>query len=190
MAPEVFDLADRGAIAKLGRNDLDEQVSGLKGYGKEVDIWALGCVSVEILRQKDGYKQLFERPGSREAFIWASQGEQFARLESFGIYGHLAVDLVHKMLQTKPNRRLQLDQMKDHLYYSFSASAKSFDGYLNTRYAKEKRLPLVLKTDLSAAPTSPDCVLKLSAKRSRGTRPSIDSDEGYTWINPLYLADG
>jgi serine/threonine protein kinase len=56
MAPEVFEMASRSAIAKFGKDDVDEQITGLKGYGKEVDIWALGCVAAEILRQEDGYE--------------------------------------------------------------------------------------------------------------------------------------
>jgi serine/threonine protein kinase len=34
-------------------DDPDEQCTALKGYGKEADVWSLGCVAAELLTAKN-----------------------------------------------------------------------------------------------------------------------------------------
>ena len=46
----------REAIETYGRHDYDEMTEALKGYGKEVDIWSLGCIAAEILRLNDRFE--------------------------------------------------------------------------------------------------------------------------------------
>lgn len=41
------------AVKGYVTNDPDEQCTALKGYGKEVDVWSLGCVAAELLTTKD-----------------------------------------------------------------------------------------------------------------------------------------
>lgn len=59
MAPEVRNMLKKDdVILEHGKLDYDEKIGGLKGYGKESDVWSLGCVFAELMRaRKRGPKE-------------------------------------------------------------------------------------------------------------------------------------
>jgi len=57
MAPEMRDQElNIPLIKKHGLGDYDETIAGLKAYGPEVDVWAFGCLVVDILRDSKHYE--------------------------------------------------------------------------------------------------------------------------------------
>ncbi|KAF6742861.1 kinase-like domain-containing protein, partial [Ephemerocybe angulata] len=57
MAPEMRAMArQKKAHDQAGTMDLDEAIPGLAGYGREADVWSLGCVIAELLRVCEGKK--------------------------------------------------------------------------------------------------------------------------------------
>ncbi|RXW13877.1 hypothetical protein EST38_g11979 [Candolleomyces aberdarensis] len=187
VAPEVQKMIHKVNSAKGYMNDPDEQCTALKGYGKEVDVWSLGCVAAELLTAKERYEPIFRFHGCYEWLTAINDEYRLDQLEFYGIRRSdqaNAADLVLNLLRIDHRRRLQLSEMKDHPYFTDCAEVAAYGRLLDTFIPRNERPRINYHLNLRARPKYPECVLELTATAPQKKIPPLDELSDYTWINP------
>ncbi|TEB25515.1 hypothetical protein FA13DRAFT_1158541 [Coprinellus micaceus] len=112
------------------------------GYGKEVDVWSLGCVAGEILRNAhEAHKVLFGKDDRFRKYATGNRRVQFGILERYiQTDNHFRVDIVYQLLHIDPQRRLILDKIPTHPFFAFwlmekprFPKGKAYQGLLSPR---------------------------------------------------------
>jgi serine/threonine protein kinase len=117
-----------------------EIVMGERRYGVGVDIWSLGCIFYELFMRRplfmgdcqvDTLYRIFQTLGTPNESIWPGVGNvpdwtsQFPRFPGLG-FQHLlayhpwtaeAIDLLSKMLQLDPLKRIMCPQILEHPFF-------------------------------------------------------------------------
>jgi len=99
-----------------------------KGYGYQVDIWALGCLLYEMLTGELAFpfRELYHKPSlfTRLVFYGGHKPQRwFERLSGYKALSMEAKDLLQKMLHPNPKKRLQIDECLHHIWLSSAACA-------------------------------------------------------------------
>ncbi|KAJ2919579.1 hypothetical protein MD484_g829, partial [Candolleomyces efflorescens] len=194
VAPEVQKMIRRINAAKpYIPDDIDEQCAALNCYGKEVDVWSLGCVAAELLTAKSRYEPLFRFHGCYE---WLTAIDDEYRLDQLNVFGIRrrdksqanAADLLLQLLRIDPRRRLQLSEMKEHPYFTECAGIAAYDRLLDTFIPRIERPHINYYLNLRARPKYSECTLQLTATAPQKEVPSLTEPSDYTWINPINLS--
>ena len=81
------------------------------GYGKEVDYWSIGVILYTLLC---GYKPFQTTKDDEDLFEKIKKGEFSFPTEEWDDISDLAKDLVKKLLETDPEKRLDAEGILNH----------------------------------------------------------------------------
>ncbi|RXW17781.1 hypothetical protein EST38_g8083 [Candolleomyces aberdarensis] len=147
MAPEQRAVLDSPSGLRDG-DDHDEERSGLKSraFGKEVDLWALGCIAAELCRDHQ-YKILFDSDEGFKAFVGGSHQRRRICLHKYSLSNVWQIDFILGLLEPNASKRLKISEFKDTSYYRMNHKLKVED-YSKKRMRAEEIPDFLLEFDL------------------------------------------
>ncbi|KAJ2934388.1 hypothetical protein H1R20_g2729, partial [Candolleomyces eurysporus] len=184
MAPE-----QRGVLGLPSVRGSDEQGKGSKsmlmkkGFGKEVDVWALGCVAAELCRD-DHYKLVFESDADFEKFTKSSENDRREYLHQYAIPTHFQVEFILQLLEPNVSKRLKISDFKNTQYYKMNKNL-TFSDYGKKKLRVEDIPDFILEFDLSkeSISKSSDVLVNVNLEDKHNDN-LLGGEEVFPWIPP------
>ena len=130
-------------------------------YDEKVDLWAVGCILVELLTKESPFftplkiskqrwicmlngifkklgkpsKQCIESFASKERVKNINKFKNFQKMDQKDLYHNIqdknAIDLIEKLLTINPKERITIEQAKDHPYFDIIKDFKKEDDFIH-----------------------------------------------------------
>ncbi|KAJ2912634.1 hypothetical protein MD484_g7781, partial [Candolleomyces efflorescens] len=181
MGPEQRALLElpSAASGSSGREGSKSKSNKLRGFGKEVDVWALGCVAAELCRD-DHYRPIFESDSDFQRFAKADENTRRAYLHQYAIPTHFQVEFILLLLEPDVSKRLRIPEFKNTEYYKMNKKL-TFSDYAKKRLRAEDIPDFALEFDLSkeSISSNPDALFTVSIEGKYKNYLSARNEESH-----------